>query len=114
MDINERSTTPKIGSPEEAFLKLSIFSFHYHHTFSKEQRRVMRLAFRDNIIGQIVKSGEVKYNRIGSFDSYRDYFLYQITDRQLQFIHKSDINFILKQVKHVVLEGFRVYKHLRN
>ena len=54
MDINNRSTTPKVKSPEEVYLKLTLASFHYHHLFSKDQRKMMRFVFANCTLGKII------------------------------------------------------------
>jgi len=114
MDINNRSTTPKVKSAEEAYLKLTLMSFQYHHTFTSGQKKMFEFMIADCTLGKIILAGDIKMKRIGSFDSYREYFIYQIDGRMLEFLHKSDINNLLNQTKMIVMKGFAAYKHLTN
>jgi len=112
--MNERSIHNRAKSPEEVYRKLTLASFHYHHLFTKDQRKLMRYVFANCTLGKIIKSGDIRLNRIANFYSYEEYYLYLLDDRELEFMHKSDINIIMRQVKLISLKGFDKYKHLRN
>ena len=114
MDINERSSTPRVKTRSELYRKMTLLSFYYQQMFSKKQRKMMRYVFAKNTLGEIIKSGDIRMSRIVNFDSYKEYYVYNISKNQLEFLHKADINYILKQAKLIALKGFNYYQHLRN
>ena len=74
----------------------------------------MRYVFANSTLGEIIKSGDIRLSQIVNFDSFEDYYVYNISKNRMAFMHKADINYILKQSKEITQKGFTEYKHLRN
>ena len=110
---NQRSSTPKVRTRQEAYRKMSSMALFYH-IMTDAQKTSMKRCAGKNTLGKLVMAGDIQLGRIANFDCYQDYFLYEIQEGELVFIHKADVNFLMKQTQIIMHRGFEVFRIYRN
>jgi len=105
---------PPVKNKDETYQKLSFILYHYQN-FTREQKKIFKFVIAECTLGELILSDNIKYDNIFNFNSFKDYFLYNIgKNGGMKFIHKSDVSHLHYQTKKIINKGFEAYKYLSN